>query len=334
MPRLRAGVATIAVLLVAVGIAGCASGRSDPVVVRVGVLAIHRATVDHWAHAIELGSAVEGASGQADSTRQKALDFLISANWAIGAAGEHGLVLSSDAVARGLKKRIAAASGRPAEFEEEVSATGQTLADIEFEVKAALGASALRKSILRRVPPVTRARVAAYYKRHLSSFRIPQRRVVDLIEYIDGYARAVALGKRLGSGERFAKRGMREMVSRQTPYEDAHLENGQMVQAIFATPPGRIGGPVLFHRKWVLLVVRKLVHASVKRLQEVRAEIAERLSAARRDQALSSFLDAYRREWRAKTRCDAGFVVQRCSEYRGRPVPEPALLAGDPVASP
>jgi hypothetical protein len=335
MPRLRSKVATVGVLLAAMGAAGCASKRSNPVVVRVGSVAIDKATVDHWTRAIELGSTVEGALGWMGSTpRKKALEFLISADWAIGAAAERGLEVTSGAIARGVEGRIAAAPHGRAEFEEEISATGQTLADVEFEVKAALAASALRRSPMQRSAPVTPAQVAAYYKRHLQSFRIPERRLVDLIEYIDGYARAVALGKRLGAGERFAKRGMRELVARQTPYEDAHRENGRMVRAIFATPPGRIGGPVIFHGKWVLLVVRRLVPGRIKPFESVRAVIAEGLSAGRQRRALTSFLDAYQHEWRAKTYCDADYIVQRCSEYRGRPVPADALLAGDRTGAP
>ncbi|HEX3851480.1 MAG TPA: peptidylprolyl isomerase, partial [Polyangiaceae bacterium] len=242
---------------------------------RVGAVAIDRASVDHWARAIRLGSTVEGITGRSSSTpREKALEFLISANWAIGEAAGRGLAVPDGAVARGLKERIDALPNGRKEFEEEITATGQTLADVKLEAKTSLALAALRESLSRSVPPVTQAQVAGYYEHHLQSFRIPDRRVVDLIEEIHGYAHAVALGKRLGPGARFRKRAIREFVPRETPYEDAHRENGRMVHAIFATPPGRVGGPVVYHGRWVLLVVRKLAPGSLKPLEEVDAQIS------------------------------------------------------------
>lgn len=317
-------------LLLAVGAAGCGGARSSPVVVRVGTVTIDRAAVDHWAKAVELGSPLEGALGRSSSTpRQEALEFLISSNWAIGAAAEHGLAVSDSAVARGLKERIDGAPNGRAEFEREAESTGQTLADVKLEVKAALALAALRELVSRSVQPVTATQVADYYRTHLQRFRIPDRRWVDLIEAIPSYAHAVALGKELGTGKRFAKRALRELVAYQTPYEAAHSENPRLVHAIFAAVPGRVARPVRFNNHWVLMVVRKLVPGSTKSLSEVRAEIVERLAKERHRLALASFVEAYGRDWTAKTRCRGGFVVQKCSEYRGRLTSEGDLLAGE-----
>ncbi len=322
-------VAVIALLLAALTV-GCGSGRSSPVVVRVGRVAIDRASVDHWSRAIALGSTVAGTLGRSSSTpRQKALEFLISSSWAIGAAAEHGVGVSEAALAQGLKEKIDGAPNGRSEFQEEISATGQTLEDVKLEVKAALAAKALRELLSRRVAPVTQAQIVDYYKLHLKSFRIPDRRLVNLIEAIHGYAHAVALGKRLGPSARFAKKAIRELVPRQTAYEDRHRSNGALVRAIFAAPPARVGGPVSFDGSWVLLVVRKLVPDSIKPLGEVKAEIAENLSEVRQRRALTSFFTAYRREWTAKTSCYTGFVVQKCSEYRGRVVAEGDPLVGE-----
>ena len=285
----KRGIAAVALMLMcAAGAAGCGSDGPSPGVVRIATAAINKATVDHWARAIALGSAVEGVAGRSSSTpRQKALEFLISANWAIRAAAERGLEISDSAVERGLKERVEASPNGRSEFEEEIAATGQTLADVKLEVKTALASARLRDFVSKRVSPVTQAQIADYYRRHLRSFRIPDRRWVDLIQEIHSYAHAVALARQLGPGERFAKVAMRELVRRDTPYEDAHHDwKAPMLHAIFATPPGRVGGPVSFHYRWVLLVVRKLVPGSIKPLGKVRAEISERLSEERHRRAL------------------------------------------------
>jgi len=318
------------VLLAMAGATGCAGNTSSPVAVRVGGVAIDQAAVDHLARAVTLGTPVAGALGRSSSTpRQTALDFLISADWAIEAAAERGLGVSDGAVERGVKERTQAVPNGRSEFEKEIASTGQTLGDVKLEVKAALATARLRDFLSKRVAPVTQAQIADYYKRHPQRFRIPNRRRVDLIEAIHGYGHAIALGKQLGPGKRFAEKALHELVARQAPYEEAHRENHQLIQAIFTATPGRVARPVSFNDKWVLLVVRKLVPGSIKPLSKVSAHIAERLSSERQRQAMASFLEAYRREWTAKTRCHTGFVVQNCSEYRGPLEPESSLLVGE-----
>ena len=229
-----------------------------------------------------------------------------------------------------VEERIAAAPNGRGEFEEEIASTGQTLADVRLEVKAELALARLRDFLFRSVHSVTQKQIAGYYKRHLQSYRIPDRRWVDLIEAIPDYAHAVALGKRLGPGRRFAKRALHELVARQTPYEAANRDNHQLVHAIFAATPGRVAKPASFNDKWVLLVVRRLVPGgSFTPLSKVSAEISRHLSDERQQQALTRFLDAYRREWTAKTRCRAGYVVQKCAEYRGQLTPEGNPLVGE-----
>ena len=308
---------------------GCGGANSAPAVLHVGTVAIDKTAVDHWTRAIALGSKVPAALGRAGGTfRQKALGFLISANWAIGAAAERGLAVSSTEVQRGLQQRIEAVSGGRSEFLEETAATGQTLADVKFEVNAGLAVARLRKSLSASVAPVTRSQIADYYRHHLQSFRTPDRRRVDLIEELHGYRHAVALSIELGSGTRFAKHAMHELVRRETPYEDAHHDwKAPLLRAIFAAVPGRVARPASFHYRWVLLVVRKVIPSSVKPLSKVSAQISERLSEERHARALASFVQAYSREWTAKTSCDTGYLVQKCAGYRGPLVAEGNLLA-------
>jgi PPIC-type PPIASE domain len=312
--------------LAAVAGSGCGS-TPRPVVVHVGSVAIERSTVDRWAKAIGLGGAgtasLEGAGG---TPREKALGALISANWLIAEATRQGLAPSDHAVDHELDERIELTANGKHEFESELASTGQTLDDVRLEIRAALAAAKLRESLSRHVPAVTQSEIASYYRRNLASFRNPDRREVDLIEALPSRAAAVALGRRLGAGARFTKRAIRELVARQTPSEAAHLGNHLLVQAIFATPPGKIGGPVSFDQLWVILVVRKVVPSSIKPLTEVKAEISKRLSDERRRLALASFIDSYRKRWTARTSCSPGFVVQKCSQYRG-----PLKSEGNPL---
>jgi len=318
-------------LLLAAPLAGCggAGGHSSEPIARVGNTTIDRAEVNHWASLISRGNSVGMALGQTSGTpRARALKFLISSAWVIGEAEERGLSISDAAVERGLDKEISEAPNGRSEFDEEIVSTGQTLADVRLELKLTLAVARLRDAVVKRLPAVTRAEVASYYAHHRRKFYVPDRRLVDLIEQIHGYARAIALGKQLGPGARFAKLAIRELVGRESPAEAAGRMNGQLVHMIFATTPGRVAGPAMFNGGWVLGVVRKFIPAGIQPLSAVRVELSKTLATERKEQTLKQYAAAFAGEWTAKTSCSRGYVVQSCSEYRGAQLSEENPLAG------
>jgi hypothetical protein len=292
-------------------------------VVQVGSASIAQATVDHWASAIRRGNGVGASLGRSGGTpRERALDFLIASHWLIGQALRDGLLVSGEAVQRGLRERVEAVPDGESEFRRELASTGQTVADVELEIKAKLATEAISESLSKRIPPVTRVEVARYYEHNRSRFRVPDQREVDLIEGIESPRAAAALGRRLGTGARFTRKAIREIVARQTRSEAAHRGNHQLVHAIFATPLGKLGGPVIFNNLWVLLVVRKLIPSTIKPLASVSEKIEQQLLGERHRSFMTRYLAGYRRTWTEQTTCRAGYVVQRCREYRGPTVPE------------
>jgi hypothetical protein len=314
-------------LLLGVALTGCgtssdALSNSGPghVVARVGNATIDRAEVDHWASAIERGKAIGTVLGPTSGTpRERALEFLISSSWITGEARARELSISNTAVERRLQEKIRDAPNGRSEFNEELVSTGQTLADVKLEIKDSLASASLRNAATQHVPAVTDAEVGSYYSHHRQRFYLPDRRLVDLVEHIPGYGQAVALGKQLGPGARFAKRAIRELVRRETPAEAARFPNGQLVHTIFAATPGRVAGPARYNGQWVLAVVRKLIPSAIQPLGVVRGELSKTLAADRRKQSLKRFAATYVRRWTANTSCSPGYVVQQCSEYRGAP---------------
>ena len=311
-----------AALLLATGLAGCAgakdssSNRSSEVLVRVGSAQIDRAEVEHWASAIGRGNSVGTALGRTSGTpRERALKFLISSKWITGEAEEQGLAISNAAVERGLQRQIEAMPKGRSEFEEELASTGQTLADVKLEVKARLTAARLRDAVEKRVSALTTAKVAGYYAHHRRNFYVPDQRVVYLIEGIHEYAHAVALARQVRPGVKLTKPWFREVVFRSPEVADP----GKLAHMVFAATPGRVAGPTSFFGHWALAVVKKLMPAGVQPLVAVKAALSKNLTVGRRERALKRFAAAYVRKWTARTSCSAGYVVQKCSEYRGTP---------------
>jgi foldase protein PrsA len=313
-----------------VGVTGCGGSAQGPVAVRVGDVSIGAKSVSHWAKTFRLGGEVASSLGESNgSPRERALHFLISASWLIGEAADRGLAVSDATVKHGLQERIGSVPNGKSEFEAEISATGRTVADVELEIKAETAATRLRALVSRRAGPVTRADVADYYRRHRSRFRVPEVRLTDLIESIHGTRdAAIALGKRIGPGRSFAKRALHERVARSAPTQAARRDNTELLRTIFAAEPDRIAEPARFNDAWVLVVVRKIVPGRIKSLAEVKEEIASRLTSQRSHVTMLDFLAAYRSKWTARTDCRPGFVVQKCSQYRGAKAPEGNPLSG------
>lgn len=108
--------------------------------------------------AIARGSSVGTALGSTSGApRERALKFLISSRWIVGEAEAQGLSISSAAVEDGLRQKIDAMPNGRREFQEELSSTGQTLADVKLEVKSSLATARLREAVARGVPAVTSA---------------------------------------------------------------------------------------------------------------------------------------------------------------------------------
>ena len=317
----RALAGAMLALLALAGPAGCGGGRSDPVAVRVGAIAIGRASIEHWASAIERGAVIANVTDPAtQSPKQRALSLLISFAWLRGEAGRSGLRTSRVQLAR---------QGSSASASE----TGQTSADREAEAIARWEAHALARHQAAQVERAARAQVtgadvARYYHAHIARYRLRERRYYDLLERVATKAKAAALAKRLGPGKRFAER-----TSKEKPFRPRSFSGlpGQAVvyRAVFAAKrTGVLVGPLPLQGQWCVFVLRRIVPAHLEPLRKVRGAIEARLLASARRRAAAASLASYRRRWIAQTSCNRGYVVQKCRQYRGALEPEPAPFSG------
>lgn len=306
----RLAIASIALLVAA--FAGCGAGTADDVIARVGGVSIDRSAVEHWADAIESGSAAGFLPGSPDrSPQDQALEFLISADWLDRETAKRHIVVTDRAVESAVDEEAGPLPGGTAELRRKLATTGQTIADARLEARSKLEMAMLRSAWSNGAPTPSSSDVATFYQRHLQLFGT-DRRIVDLIEGIESRAQASALSTEIGTGSGFSKRAVREIVPRPPLFEAERRYNRGLVEAIFATPPGRIGGPVSYNAKWVLLLVRRTIPGPIKPFAAAKAGIAQYLAAERRRRALARFEAAFRERWKAVTSCRAGFVVPEC----------------------
>jgi hypothetical protein len=324
-------------LLLTVSSAGCGKSAPDPAVVRIGDVSISRSTVAHWERAITTGTvATVSSRNPRQSPREQALELLIMANWLSGESAREGLTISSDAVERLAKEPLTALSkttGKPA-------STGAANPDTELIARATLTEQKLREAAFSRAPATTETELASYYARHHKALLREETRTADLIEQLPSRSSALALAKKLGTGRQFTAKALHETVNRETSgkqerplgggSETVHREtpgaqetsfNGGLVAAIFAATPHQLGGPVEYVGHWVIFVVRSVAFGPYAFPADATA-IEDMLNKAHQQAALKAFFARYRREWKAKTICRAGFIVAGCSESQQQLPPE------------
>jgi parvulin-like peptidyl-prolyl cis-trans isomerase-like protein len=301
----------VAVGMCPVGLTAC--GRSIPdgtVVVHVDKHAITKATVDHWISVIERGGGFTGSRGESVGTpKQRALALLITSDWLIDEAADRGIPLSADIVDKALRRR----EHENSEFRDETRETGQTIADVKFELKSELAAELLRKKLTRRSAHITSREIADFYRRNRSLFGTGAR-VTDLIEGQPSAAAASVAASVPSSWteERFGGKVIRERVTRRL---EGSAEKTKVVDAIFAARPGIISPPVLLNRSWAVFVVRKVIIGKPVPFAKARAEVLGRLNE-RRQQAIATWFDSqFRSRWKARTRCRTDYVGPGCPQF-------------------
>jgi hypothetical protein len=306
-------------LLVALGlgpasIAGCGEPSGNAVVLRVGSRAITKAEVDHWTRVIERGGAFSGFRGSPPhgNPRQRAVTLLITSDWLADEARRLGVAPAAGTIQRALAERE-----QSTEFQKQLRATGQTVADVALEMRAELAGEAIREELARRASQFTQRDLVDFYHANPRLFSGLEVRVTDLLEGQPSASAAAALVARIGTGPRFAKLAYHERVSR-TPSFMGTPEKVKVVNAIFAARPGVASSPMKLNGSWAVFVVRKALPPALKPFASVRTEVLQRLNVARQQAVAARFDGEYTKRLRSEASCRAGYVAPGCPQFTGQ----------------
>lgn len=306
-------------LVFAVVLGGCGSGGAPgpgAVAVQVGVQQLTVAMVRHWGELIASGVVVPDYSGGiAHDARAQALSYLIGTEWARGEATRRGLAPSRQGVERGI-----AESGAAVPDQGSVRG-GESEADLRFVVEGELAEQTLGDLLKHLSPRVSQTEVRAFYVGHIKRYRVRERRIVDLVEGLPSKAAGTRLRLRAAPTGSFGRPVFHETVEEPLAY-DRGTDKGALKRAIFSASPGVVSGPMTLNDHYTLFVVRRVIPKAQVPLGRVRASITRLLAAEHNNRAVHAFLSGYRERWRDQTDCRAGYVVQKCRQYRGASEPE------------
>ncbi len=322
--RRRSCIFAWALVSLATGLSACGGVAGNAVVVRVGNRAFTKASVDHWTSVIKHGGAFGDFRGKAQGTAvQQAVALLVTSSWLIGEAARQGVPVANEAVEEVLAQR----EHEDGELQKRLRATGQSIADVEFETRAELAAEAIREKLASRADEVTRREVLDFYRQNRHLFSRPEVRATDLIEGQPSAAAATALVRRIGTGRQFTHLAFHEQVSRTFGFTRTP-EKARVVDAIFAAKPGVPSRPMPLNRNWAVFIVRKIVPGRPESFAQAKAEAA-RLLRGKRQRALKAEFDReYTQRWRSRTKCNSLYIGPGCPQSHG-----PLQAYEDPFSS-
>jgi foldase protein PrsA len=300
------------------------------------------------AHPVKLPEGVARPSrvqmrGECASTyatlRERVLHLLISFAWVTGGAAELGLHVTDQELQQKLEKAYGGNYSSEAAMEKALASTGETVSDVLFNLKYEVLSEMIRHKITVAVGPITKARVAQYYKENTAQFVLPEQRDLGLI-HTRSKAVAERVRRELAHGVAFATVA-KSLAPEQSRYVHeglvVGLESGVYQQkalndAIFSAKPHVVSGPVrvnLVHVTkflaaadiqnidgYYVFEIEAVRPAKEKPLAQVQAELAQVLPKQLPKQALVKYVKGWRARWLPRTDCQPGYIVRKCRQYK------------------
>ena len=260
-------------------------------------------------------------SGRYHGLKSHALDQLIIDDWMIEAAPEEGVSVSEQAVQEQLKKE----EGKdPAQFKQMLAASGRTLADQALSIRVQLLGEGIRHAIREKSGRLSDAQVLAYYDAHKETFGVPARRDLEIAR-TGSEAEAQRVKQEIASGKSFAS--VVKRLPLQQPvyshdglvmgYESGMYNETPLNDAIFAAKLDVLNGPMtVTNLGEYIFEVTRAYPARPESLPQAEATIRQKLPAERYEHELAVFISDWRARWTAKTDCQPGYVVPKCSQFK------------------
>jgi parvulin-like peptidyl-prolyl isomerase len=323
-PPRRARVVLIGLVVSAVAavvaVSGCGSHGETTVASVQGRPAVTHSMLEHQIAIVRARARGEGARVSLSRVREKALRFLLRADWLDGEVSAEGVQVSP----RQVEQRYEAITrgGLESPLAEVLRGPGMSRAEGLLDVRIDLLEEALRASVEARAGDVNNAQVAVYYRSHRQEYLAPTSR------------RALMIVTRSSSEALKAKRALEDgaspaEVAARYSIDPSSRSNGGVVtygrgeparpwsRTVFAAKIGALTGPVAVRGLAAFFVFRVLSAADrhTESLSSVAAEIRQTLAAQRGPRAYEAFASAFEQRWRRRTSCRAGYVIAECRNY-------------------
>jgi foldase protein PrsA len=341
------GVIAVAIVVAIVLIAAGGDDHSVPAgaVADVDGKPISQSQFDHWLNVVvavqrppkskEKPKLPKPGTKEYEQTAQQVMQFLVSALWIEGEAGDRGATASPEEVKRQFKQTKDQSFPNDKAYKRFLKQSGQSEEDILYRVKLDVLSNKIRQEVTKDTGDISDDDVEDYYNQNEQQFSQPERRDVRVVLAKKEDKAQEAL-QRLRGKEDFKK------VAKQLSEDPATKEQGGQLlgiskgqqepaldKAIFAAAEGKLSGPVKTSRGFYVFEVTKITPATKQPLEQAKAGIRQLLISQRQQEELDKFTTGFREKWRDKTDCLKKLAIPDCSNGEQ---PPPAGLGTGPAA--
>lgn len=255
---------------------------------------------------------------QYNALRDQVLQFLISAEWIIGEAKAQGIELTDQQVKAEFAKQKKQSFPKEADFQKYLKTSGMTMDDLLLRVKVDTLSTKLRDKITKGAAKPTQAQISAYYAKNKAQFGKPETRDIKIV-LTKTEAQAQAAKKALEAGDDFkvvAKKYSIDQATKNTGGVLTGVTKGQqeaaLDKAVFAASKSKVYGPIKTQFGYYVFEVTKITKGSQQTLQQATPQITQVLTQQNQQKALDTFVKTFQDDWKGKTNCRSGYVVQQC----------------------
>jgi foldase protein PrsA len=270
-----------------------------------------------------------------EGLRDQVLQFLISAEWIQGEAGDQGVKLSDKDVLKEFEKTKKQSFPKEKDFQNFLKTSGMSLEDLLYRVKLDTLSNKLRERITKGKDKVTDKQIEDYYKKNKARFAQPERRDLRII-LTKTEGKANEAKSAVASGQSFktvAKKFSIDQASKNQGGVLLAVAKGQqekaLDEAVFKAKKGELVGPVKTQFGYYVFKVQKITKSSQQSLKQSRETIKSLLASQNQQKALDTFVKDFRDKWKDKTKCKDGYVTQDCEN-----APKPKTDTNVPPGTP
>jgi foldase protein PrsA len=301
-----------------------------------------RAIVQQVAQA-KLKKTPEPGSDKFEELKEGALGELLDQVWIQGQAAEMDIDVTDKQVEEELATIKKQNFGTENAYEKFLEESKFTQEDVDTRVRLQLLSTQIQEKVNGEAPKPSSEEIQAYFDAEKESqFTTAESRDVRLIINKDE-SKVEAAKKELeaDNSEESWKKVAAKYSTDPTSKSKGGLQEGiteeflqgPLKTAVFESATGELVGPVKFQTNYVLVEVVKLNSAKEQKLPEVKAQIESTLGQEIQQEFFSEFVSDFTTKWTQRTFCAEGYLIEKCSNYKGNGHPanaSPACYEADP----
>lgn len=275
----------------------------------------------------KLKKAPKAGSKKFEEVKEKTLGELLDQIWLQGQAAELDISVTEKQVEdelASIKKQNFPTAAAYKKFLKESKFTQE---DVNDRVRLQILVTQIQEAVNEKSPKPSQSEIQAYYDAEKEAqFTTKESRDVRLILNEDkGEVEAAKKALEKDSSPANWKKVAQKYSSDPTSKAKGGLQEGiteeflqgPLKAAIFDSPTGELNGPLKFQNNYVVVEVVKLTPGKVQTLAEAKAQIESTLAQEKQQEFFSEFVADYTERWTSRTVCADGYVIEKCSNFKG-----------------